>query len=123
MDGRWETRLRPNFATIVSQLRARSLLNELFAAGLIEKRDIIRLRSTVSFPTEEDVATELLLQVLPRAGPGCFDKFCSVLKNSRGQAAIAELLMKEEGEQGAPVAPAAATRATRRPVDGMDDRV
>lgn len=119
MDERWETRLRPNFPTIVSQLRARTLLNELFAAGLIERRDIIRLRSAVTFPTDEDVATELLLQVLPKAGPGSFDKFCSVLLKSKGQEAIAELLMREE-EKGVAVKSTAAPGATRRPVDGRD---
>lgn len=118
-DERWERRVRPQFAQIVSRLKARSLLNLLFSERLIESRDVIRLKSTLSFPTEEDVATELLLQVLPRAGPGAFDKFCKVLMNHRGQEEIAKMLMREEEGQlyGAPAA--AASRPPPRPIDGM----
>lgn len=117
----WETHVDPHFAELVQVLLPSSFLDNLRSDGLVTRNEYTELSS---MDTEVSRSRTLLNNILPRKGPGSFDKFCHILYNTEDQKYVATDIIKWRPGGGAttpasPSVPASSFPDERAPHDGQ----
>ena len=97
MDERWKKRVFPILPALLEILMPLSLIDGLLAVSLIALEEYEEL----SLPIYNDVKRSrmLLLSILPKKGPGSFDRFMNVLKATEGQEHVAQRIMENESDK------------------------
>ena len=86
----WEQRVRPHFDRITRALSPKKILPKLYSNKLIDHNEFSSLSG--SKQSEQDIATELLRDILLKKGDDAFWKFCATLRDVEGQHEIADLI-------------------------------
>ena len=95
MDERWKKRVFPILPALVEILIPLALIDRLLAVDLVTVQEYERLSRDLI--DDEKRSRTLLVSILPRKGPDSFDRFLTVLKESKGQEHVAQKIM-ETGE-------------------------
>lgn len=99
-DSGWNE-IRSLVADLAENMRPRTFMTRLFSSGLVSAKERDELR--LSKLTDEEIASELLINILPYKGPGSLVKFIKVLEATEGQGHIARLLKVNSGTFGSVV--------------------
>ncbi|XP_062516828.1 uncharacterized protein LOC134192149 [Corticium candelabrum] len=86
----WEQRVRPHFDSITRALSPKKILPKLYSNKLIDHNEFSSLSG--SKQSEQDIATELLRDILIKKGDDAFGKFCATLRDVEGQREIADFI-------------------------------
>ena len=86
----WEQRVRPHFDHIITTLSPKKILPKLYSNKLIDRNEFSSLSG--SKQSGQDIATELLRDILMKKGDDAFWKFCATLRDVEGQHEIADLI-------------------------------
>ena len=89
MDKRWDKIVATNLSELVPVLNPPALLFRLRSLKLITSQEMQEIRQ---LPSKQEMAYELLDQILPRKGPNAYSKFVEVLMETEGQEHIADML-------------------------------
>lgn len=87
----WETRIRPVFDELVKTMRPLRFLDKLYAENLVSTE---KYKEIQQIPTSEAQSRFLLMNVLAYVlrQQENFDKFCEILQNTPGQAALLDVI-------------------------------
>ena len=90
LDSKFERVVARCFATLVNTLRFSELKDRFRTERLISREEYSWLSSLL---TEEERARRLLNDILPKKGPGTYDKFRQILLSVKGQAHIVSTIL------------------------------
>ena len=95
MDRRWWDIVRPRLKDIQDVLEPSAFLGDLFSEELLRSDEYEKLSDLDRRRQTE----RLLIVLLPRKGPECYDKFVDILSRTEGQKHVARLFLDTtEGE-------------------------
>lgn len=94
VDPLWDECLRPHFPEVVEVLRPSKIADQLYGQRLIDQEELLFLSE--DNPSEKEKARHLLVKILPKKGPGTFEKFVNILKTVEGYGYIVQLFHVNE---------------------------
>lgn len=90
-DPRWGSVVRKNLPDLVDILNVSALRIRLHSVELLTKTEMLEIMKM----TAMNAAEYLLVHVLPKKGPGAYDKFVDVVRKTEGQAHIADCFLTQ----------------------------